>query len=137
MAFLSPEVLSVIFSFSEGYNFVHRQVCSEFRALIPFIHHLVYLDSMLGDGKKLSFRQKKILAIEALERGLLHLLEANKNYIPLDACDVAAKGGRQKILQWLLSQGYKCTENTCSVAAEGGHLKVLQYLRVNGWFHGT
>ena len=50
-------------------------------------------------------------------------------------CNVAAKGGQLKVLQWLRSEAggkFRWDSDTCKIAAENGHLDVLKYAHQNG-----
>nr|WIL04758.1 ankyrin repeat-containing protein [Cedratvirus duvanny] len=133
MQSLPEELLVLIFSFSEGYNFVNRQVCFDFRRMIKPVDHLVYLDQLLKDNRKPdNFQPSKELAKIALDRGLLHLLQACKEFVSKSVCTIAAKNGYLEILQWAGANGYSWDEITCSAAAYDGHLEVLQWLRANG-----
>nr|WIL04146.1 ankyrin repeat-containing protein [Cedratvirus lena] len=132
---LPEELLVLVFSFSQGYNFVNRQVCFDFRRMIKPVEHSVYLDQLLKDDRKPSgFQPSKELARIALDRGLLYLLQACKDFVPENVCKIAAKNGYLKILQWARTNGYSWDEETCVYAAKGGHLEVLQWLRANGRF---
>ncbi|SPN79734.1 Ankyrin repeat-containing protein [Cedratvirus Zaza IHUMI] len=100
MAFLSEQALYAIFS-SEGYNFLNQQVCSLFRALIPRVEYLTYLNQLIKDGKEPeNFMPSEKLMLLALDKSLLHLLEANKEYIPVEICDIAAAKGNLEVMKW-------------------------------------
>ncbi|QIN54416.1 hypothetical protein [Cedratvirus kamchatka] len=103
---LPEEILVLVFSFSEGYNFINRQVCFDFRRMIKPVEHLVYLDQLLKDSRKpKNFQPSKELAEIALDKGFLYLLQANKDYTPEDVCTVAAKNGHLEILKWARANG--------------------------------
>nr|WIL04759.1 ankyrin repeat-containing protein [Cedratvirus duvanny] len=129
---LPEELLVLIFFFSEGYNFINRQVCFDFRRIIKPVEHLVYLDQLLKDNRKPNLQPSKELAKIALDRGLLHLLQACKEFVPKNVCTIAAKNGQLKVLQWARANGYSWNEDTCVYAAKEGHLEILQWLRANG-----
>nr|WIL04180.1 ankyrin repeat-containing protein [Cedratvirus lena] len=99
MQSLPEGLLVLVFSFSQGYNFVNRQVCFDFRRIIKPVEHLVYLDQLLKDDRKPSnFKPSKELARIALDKELLHLLQACKEFIPKDFCTIAAKNGHLEVL---------------------------------------
>ena len=47
-------------------------------------------------------------------------------------CSAAAKGGHLEVLQWARASGCPWDSHTCSTAAGGGHLAVLQWARASG-----
>ena len=47
-------------------------------------------------------------------------------------CSAAAGGGHLEVLQWAHANGCRWDSVTCSEAAGGGHLEVLQWARANG-----
>ena len=53
------------------------------------------------------------------------------DYIP-GACEVAAGGGCQSVLELALSHDCPWDSETCSRAARGGHLEMLQWAHANG-----
>nr|WIL02903.1 hypothetical protein Cbor_448 [Cedratvirus borely] len=105
-------VYGVIFSFSEGYNFLNGQVCREFRILAPQVSYVVYLDQLIRDGKQpenfppSEFGPSRKLAKIAIEKGLLALLGQCTRHVRSDLCKIAAKKGNLKVLQWARSEGW-------------------------------
>jgi hypothetical protein len=73
-----------------------------------------------------------------VQSGRVNLLQwlAEHGINPSDPSDVelAASGGQQEVLEWMLEQGIKLTTNDwlCRKAAGGGDLAVLQWLRSLG-----
>nr|WIL04766.1 ankyrin repeat-containing protein [Cedratvirus duvanny] len=140
MQSLPEEVLVLVFSFSEGYNFVNRQVCFDFRRIIRPVDQVVYLDQLLKDSRKPdNFQPSKKLAKIALNRGLLYLLQACKGFINKSVCTIAAENGHLEVLQWARANGFPWDLSICTIAAKNGHLEVLQWARANGcpWNEGT
>jgi hypothetical protein len=133
-------VYSTIFSFSGGYNFLHRQVCPEFRALVPQVSYVVYLDQLIKDVRQpenfppSDFNLSRRLAKIAIEKGLLALLGQCTKHVRSDLCKIAAKKGNLKALQWARSEGYHWDERTCLEAAFKGYLEILKWSHANGWF---
>ena len=133
MQSLPEEILVLVFSFSQGYNFVNRQVCFDFRRMIGPVKRLVYLDQLLKDNRKPNnFKPSKELAGIALDKGFLYILQACRKFVPGNVCTVVAKKGHLKVLKWARTNDYSWNEWTCAYAAEGGHLEVLQWARDNG-----
>jgi hypothetical protein len=127
-------VYEAIFSFSGGYNFLHRQVCFEFRQMISEVSYLEYLDQLCKDGrtKQLPPLTKSIVEA-AIDKSLLNLLEFCVDLVPKNTiCDEAAKKGKLGVLQWAPSQGYPWDVRVCRFAAMYGHLEILKWARANG-----
>ncbi|SHO33421.1 Pseudo ankyrin repeat-like [Cedratvirus A11] len=156
-------VLEVIFSLSEDYNYLNQQVCSEFRQMIPKVLPSSYLNQLIKDDKTPEkFRPCQRLLDIALERDLVYLLQACKDYIPDNICKLSIKKKSIKVLKWALDKGYLRSARlfriaikhgnfkalldlkiggcewdswVCSRAAKEGYLRILKWLRENGWFH--
>jgi hypothetical protein len=127
-------VYEAIFSFSEGYNFVYRQVCSEFREIAPKVEPLLYLDSLCKDGRvPQKVKSSSVLAHGALNFGYTNILAwCDKEHIPGNICDLAAEKGYLEVLEWARTKGYSWSVKTCVCAASAGHLEILKWLRANG-----
>jgi hypothetical protein len=153
-------VYETIFSFSGGYNFLNRQVCLEFRQLAPKVEYIAYIDQLLSDDRKpKDFVPSEKIMEAAINKELLHVLEACREFIPKhgicpaiakkgklralqwahtnypwddDVCFWAACRGRLEILKWARANGFSWDEETCNQAASSGHLEVLQWLIANG-----
>ncbi|SHO33502.1 Ankyrin repeat-containing domain [Cedratvirus A11] len=156
-------VYRTIFSFSEGYNFLNRQVCFEFRQLAPKIRGCVYLNQILKDGRGAIFTERRDMVVICIELGLFALLEVCRKYIPVDVCNIAAEKNNLSSLKWCMRQGYKldgfiyhyiaknnnlemakwvksdpgifwsCSAVICSYAAQEGRLEMLQWMRQEGF----
>lgn len=129
-------VLSSIFSFSGGYNYLHRQVCSEFRSLIGEREdaYLYYLDDLCRDRPQEvtkyigTFSSSAKIAKLALDKGLFYLLTRFREHVPSDVANIAALKGNLDILRWSKEQGYDPEDYCFSQAVLGGHLHILQWL---------
>nr|WIL02937.1 hypothetical protein Cbor_378 [Cedratvirus borely] len=156
-------VLEVIFSYSGDYNYLNQQVCSEFKQMIPKVLPSSYLNQLIKDDKTPEkFRPCQRLLDIALERDLVYLLQACKDYIPDNICELSIKKKSVKILKWALDKGYLRSARlfriaikhtnfkalldlkiggcewdswVCSKATKEGYLRILKWLRKNGWFH--
>nr|WIL04856.1 hypothetical protein Cduv_376 [Cedratvirus duvanny] len=154
-------VYLTIFSFSGGYNFRNRQVCSEFRQMVPRVLRLCYLDTLYRDDSiRLDQLGRKIIK-KSIKLGCVNILEKHKHEVPKDIfylaayyqnidslnwakdngykfhrriCGAAAMKGSFVLLRWIKDNGYGWDEDTCGAAAEGGQLETLKWLRVKGWF---
>lgn len=126
----------VIFSYSGGYNFIHRQVCTEFRENIPEVCPLVYFDALCSDGRQPKHVQPDdTWATIALDQGLLHILQWSIHcYTGKEPCEETTKGGHLHILKWLKEQGYECTIRVATLAVKGSHLEILKWCKDNNWF---
>nr|WIL02941.1 ankyrin repeat protein [Cedratvirus borely] len=152
-------VYEAIFSFSGGHNFLNGQVCREFRDMLERVHPLLYADTLLAEGKKpQGFSPCLKLARAGFCMNLVHLLQANKEFIQKDICAKAAAEGKLEILQWAAKEGYNTgpvcnckahsvnvetsrwehgcflSRNVCSSAASGGYLEILQWARANNCY---
>ena len=130
---LSEQVLRTIFDFSEGYNFVNRQVCSEFREMVPEVNPLVYLDVLVRDGRPPEEVQPLDgLMQKALDMRLFHLLEFNKEYIPKDICYMSAGNADLEMLHWCKERGFGHEEEKLYLSAlRSGQVKVLDWIKAN------
>ncbi|SHO33500.1 Pseudo ankyrin repeat-like [Cedratvirus A11] len=126
-------IYKIIFSFSEGYNFLNGQVCFEFRQLVPKVDYLEYLDQLCKDGRTTQVPPltKKTVKL-AIDRDLLDLLQSCMDFVPEKfICNMAAEKGSLKVLQWARTKGYPWNARTCALAARCGHLEILQWARTN------
>ncbi|SOB74041.1 ankyrin repeat [Cedratvirus lausannensis] len=144
MDLLNEQVLCTIFSFSEGYNFVNRQVCSDFRRIVPKVSPFVYLDRLLADKVQIKLEPSEEMMVEAVKLDLVHLLEVNKPYIEKEICEIAAELGKTKVLDWAIDNGYSCihptpctgpckSSNLYCCAVKGGHLHIIKQLDEKGF----
>nr|WIL03779.1 ankyrin repeat protein [Cedratvirus plubellavi] len=130
MAFLSEQALYAIFSSSGGYNFLNQQVCSLFRTLIPKVDYLTYLNQLIKDGKEPeNFMPSEKLMLLALDKDLLHLLGANKEYIPVEICDIAAAKGNLEMMKWAVENEFECDVVTYAHASGENYLEILEWLK--------
>jgi hypothetical protein len=74
----------------------------------------------------------KIIECTEKEEVCIKLIEPFLKLISESLCEVAAKNGRLKILQWARENGCPWNEVTCCYAAAHGHLEFLQWARENG-----
>ncbi|SPN79569.1 Hypothetical protein ZAZAV_372 [Cedratvirus Zaza IHUMI] len=123
-------LLEAIFSFSGGYNYLHRQVCSEFRRMLPEVDHLAYIDALLGDKRapKGLKDSHKLLEL-SVDKGYLNILLFHGNYVlPWEFCIRCARNGHLHMLQWAKDKGYVITQQVYreAVKADQGH--VVQWL---------
>ncbi|SPN79600.1 Ankyrin repeat-containing protein [Cedratvirus Zaza IHUMI] len=123
-------VLEVIFSFSEGYNFRNRQVCSQFRQMIPKVEDVVYIDCVCRDSKP-ALKYNRELLYKALTFGCINIFRC-ASAVPSDVCKHAAFHGQMEILQWAHEKEFYWNEDTCELAARGGHLEILKWCREQG-----
>ncbi|SPN79522.1 Ankyrin repeat-containing protein [Cedratvirus Zaza IHUMI] len=133
-------VLDAIFSFSGGRNYLHRQVCREFRWRIKADTHtyLHYADELCKEGLWEESHVKTCFVLEmvdtAIGQGLVNLLDKLKVYVPHDVVNIAAFQGNLEILQWAKENGYSLGDFCVTEAVRGGHLRVLQWLDDNGCY---
>ncbi|SOB74127.1 ankyrin repeat [Cedratvirus lausannensis] len=126
-------VLEVIFSFSEDYNYLNQQVCSEFRQMIPKVLPSSYLNQLIKDDKTPEkFRPCQRLLDIALERDLVYLLQACKDYVPDNICKLSIKKKSVKILKWALDNGYPRDARLFRIAIKHTNFVALPYLRISG-----
>lgn len=123
-------ILEIIFSYSGGCNFVHRQVCSEFRRIIPDTDRLAYLDILLEQG----FQPKKLersydLFDLSLERGYLNIFLYHGEYVlPWDFCSRCARNGHLHMLQWAHQKGFLIIKSVYLEAVQADQRHVAQWL---------
>ena len=142
-------VYKTIFSFSEGYNFLNRQVCREFRMLAPRTDGLGHLEQLIKDGKKLdSLCCSERLLERAIERELFHFIEeccrelrrdcnSRQHSFEDNLCKIAVKKGKVKVLKWACENGFYCDASICEEAAYYGHLEVLKWGKDKGYQWGV
>ena len=126
-------VCCTIFSYSEGYNFINRQVCCEFREMIPEIHGCVYLDQLIKDGKKPDFTPSFKMVELGVKFNLFSLLEAFPSYTATFVCTEAIKNNNIKVLQWAKERGYKPSEYNYIHIAQHANLETVKYLIDEGY----
>jgi hypothetical protein len=128
--FLHEGILEVIFSFSGGYNYLHRQVCSSFRRIIPQVEYLAYVDALLGDGfKPKTLKDSHKLLDLSVERGYLNIFLFHGNYVlPWNFCITCARHGHLHMLQWAKKEGYVITQQVYLEAVKADHGHVVQWL---------
>jgi hypothetical protein len=134
---LPREIILCVLEFSGPYNFVNRQVCSEFRLLVEKVDPLVYLDQLLADGRAVEkFMPSKETISQAIDKQLIYVLSFTKNNLPENLCHVAACTGKLQTLQWAMKEGFMWDSVTLIGAAENGHLEVVKWLRKEGcpWY---
>nr|WIL04216.1 ankyrin repeat-containing protein [Cedratvirus lena]WIL04841.1 ankyrin repeat-containing protein [Cedratvirus duvanny] len=118
-----------IFSFSGGYNYLNRQVCSEFRQRIKPFHFLSYLDEVCSEGREPEIKPSEELFSLSLKGGYLYLLIYCKEFAPKDLCILATRHGHLHILQWAREAGYDYDRKVSHVAAQFGHKHILNHLK--------
>lgn len=127
---LHEGILEIIFSYSGSYNFVQRQVCSDFRRIMPEVDRLAYLDALLADGfvpKKLE-RSYKLFYL-ALDRGYLNIFLYHGGYVlPTDFCHVCARKGHLHMLQWAHEKGFLIIKSVYREAIKAEQRHVAQWL---------
>lgn len=116
-----------IFFFSGGYNYLHAQVCTEFRALSSKKTRADYLDQLIQDGKDVSEQNLEFFLDEAIEKELIHLVAECSKYTKQNISLLASKKGKLKVLQWAHEHGHPCDVNVCEKAAKHGHLQILKW----------
>ncbi|SPN79683.1 Ankyrin repeat-containing protein [Brazilian cedratvirus IHUMI] len=117
-------VLETIFSYSRGYNYPHRQVCSEFRTLAPKTDLLTYLDGLCREhGNK--FHQVCNINLEDI---LNYIGHKNANI-----CTSLAETGHKKLFKWAIALGYVPDEDTLERAIEFGNLEIATCIYKGGW----
>lgn len=117
-------VLEAIFYHSGGYNYLHAQVCSEFRTLAPKTDLLTYIDGLceVHDGD--FYRPCNINLKDVL------------NYIGYrnaNICTSLAETGHKKLFKWAITLGYIPDEETVERAIEFGNLHILKHIYKGGW----
>lgn len=128
-------ILPTIFSYSEGYNYLHRWVCSEFRLLAPEVSVLSFLDVLCRDDrtKLVNLQPSRELGIAAAKRGYVHLLEYNKEQnLPQSLCRMAAKRGHLNVLIWAKDNGFFWSEWAYVDAINNGYEEIASWALYSG-----
>ncbi|SPN79719.1 Ankyrin repeat-containing protein [Cedratvirus Zaza IHUMI] len=119
---------------SGGRAFFLRQVCSQFRRLLPKVDYLDYLEELYEQEQEAeNFVPSKELLHWAVQRNKFYILDANLDLLDEDICDHAAYHGHLDLLQWLIGGGFQPSYNTFKEAVRGGHLEILQWLKKEGY----
>ncbi|SPN79679.1 Ankyrin repeat-containing protein [Brazilian cedratvirus IHUMI] len=126
-------VLRIVFSYSGGYNYLHRQICSWFRQMIETKPeaYLYYLDDLCRDGlinKYPLFSSSEKISRLALEKELYYLLVSYPEHVPYNVVEVATKQGNLKTLRWAEKNGHEVGDNCFRQAVEAGHYHILEWL---------
>ncbi|SHO33391.1 Pseudo ankyrin repeat-like [Cedratvirus A11] len=128
-------ILPVVFSFSGDYNYFYRQVCSEFRQMIPKVDLLAYLNTLCRDHGD---RFYKVIN-NNLEAWHVLSLIGPKN---ANICTLLAETNHTKLFKWAIALGYLPDEDTVERAVEFGNLRMLEciyrggWIRQDFWFYG-
>nr|WIL03652.1 ankyrin repeat protein [Cedratvirus plubellavi] len=119
-------VLSTIFSFYGGYNYCNRQVCSEFRSMIPKVDLLAYLNTLCRDYGDRFY--KVINNNLEVEHVLSCIGPRNANI-----CTLLAGTNYTKLFKWVISLDYLPDEDTAERAIEFGNLQMVECIYRGGW----
>jgi hypothetical protein len=128
-------VYEAIFSFSGDYNYLHRQVCSEFRQMIAKVDLLAYLNTLCRDHGD---RFYKVIN-DNLEAWHVLSCIGPKN---VNVCALLAETNYTKLFKWIVSLGYLPDEDTVERAVEFGNLRMLEciyrgrWIRQDFWIYG-
>ncbi|SPN79751.1 Ankyrin repeat-containing protein [Cedratvirus Zaza IHUMI] len=125
-------VYEIIFSFSEGHNFLNQQVCREFRSLLAKTHGCVYLDQLLKDGIKVDFTPSFKMLDLAVKFNLFSLLQACPELASSYVCDMAVKNNNTKVLWWAYQQEYKPSDYIYFHVAQYANTEMVKCLIDNG-----
>nr|WIL04834.1 hypothetical protein Cduv_354 [Cedratvirus duvanny] len=137
MEFLCESVLENIFSFSGGYNFINRQVCSDFRRIIPQVDHLAYVDTLLGDGiRPKGIKDSHDLLQLSTDKGYLNifLIHGEGYVLPYQFCIRCARHGHLHMLKWAHERGHVIIKSVYLEAVKAKQTHVMQWLIDNNLY---